>query len=101
LLTGDKDALVLWNACVETLKENLSKYDAGFWSLYDLSQQAMKMIASHFYHSLHIVQLKVTYILTNEEIFETYCKKFENYQKNKIYKFIAFIYKAIFKLLYF
>src|SRR3990172_8019039 len=49
LLSGDEKAKNLFNACVKTLKENLSKYDAGFWSLYDLSQQAMKMIASHFY----------------------------------------------------
>jgi len=45
--------------------------------------------------------LKATHIIFNEPIFELYRKKFENYQKNKIYKFIAFIYKAIFKLLYF
>lgn len=101
LLTNDEKAKNLFNACVKTLKENLARYDIGFWSLYDLSEQTLKMIASHFYHSLHIVQLKATHIISDEPVFESYCKKFENYQKNKIYKFISFAYKAVFKLLYF
>ncbi|MEK7555450.1 MAG: D-glucuronyl C5-epimerase family protein [Patescibacteria group bacterium] len=101
LLTEDKKALKLWNDCVETLKKNLSKYDIGFWSLYDLSKQFLKMIASHFYHSLHIVQLKITFVLTNEPVFESYYKKFENYKKNGFYRFISLIYKAVFKIFYF
>ncbi len=101
LLTGDEKAKNLFNTCVKTLKENLGRYDIGFWSLYDLSEQTLKMIASHFYHNLHIVQLKATYILAKEPIFEEYYKKFENYQKNRFYKFIALIYKMVFKLFYF
>lgn len=101
LLTGDEKAKNLFNACVKTLKENLPKYDAGFWSLYDLSQQTLKMIASHFYHSLHIVQLKVMHILSDEQIFKDYFEKFESYQNKRICRFISFVYKAIFKIIYF
>ncbi len=101
LLTNDEKAKNLFNVCVKTLKENLGKYDIGFWSLYDLSEQTLKMIASHFYHNLHIVQLKVTHILTKEPVFEIYHKKWESYGNNFLFKNFALIYKVIFKLFYF
>lgn len=97
----EKQALGLWNACVLTLKNNLHKYDAGYWSLYDLSKQFLKMLASPFYHSLHIVQLKVMHILTDEEIFKQYSEKFDAYTKSWLKRKRAFAYKAIFKLIYF
>lgn len=101
LLTGDRAALALFNDCVKTLKKNLPRYDVGFWSLYDLSKQALKMIASPFYHKLHIVQLRATYLLTKEETFIDYCKKFTFYQKRWPNRALALIYKAVFKLFYF
>lgn len=101
LITKDERALKLFNSCVKTLKENLSRYDIGFWSLYDLSRQLLKTIASFFYHNLHIVQLKIMFKLTKEPIFEFYAKKWQKYKGNKLYRNIALIYKAIFKIIYF
>lgn len=101
LLTKEEKALRLWRDCLETLKKNLPKYDIDFWSLYDLSKQFLKMVASHFYHSLHIVQLKIMFILTQEPIFEFYFKKFESYQNNRLKRNLALIYKAVFKIFYF
>ena len=101
LLTGDLEARRLWNECITTLKKNMPRYDAGFWSMYDLSRQAMKMIASPFYHDLHIVQLHATALLSGEAAFEEYAKKFEAYRANPLERRFAFAYKALFKLLYF
>lgn len=101
LLTRENSAMELWKSCIKTLKENLSCYDAGFWSLYDLSEQKMKMLASPFYHRLHIVQLKITYILSGEDIFKNYADKFENYEKSWWRRNLALIYKMIFKIFYF
>lgn len=101
LLTKDNNALTLFNRCFITLEENLPRYDAGFWSLYDLSEQAMKMVASPFYHKLHIVQLKIMSILTREPVFDLYVKKFEAYEKSWLRRKFALLYKIIFKILYF
>lgn len=101
LLTKNDKALNLFNECVKTLKENLAKYDIGFWSLYDLSRQFLKMIASPFYHSLHIVELRVMFKLTNEPIFDFYAEKWEKYKNNSLYRLLALVYKAIFKIIYF
>ena len=59
LSTGDSSVLKVWGDSVETLKSNLNSYDAGYWSLYEQSGTRLRMMASHFYHRLHIVQLKV------------------------------------------
>lgn len=101
LLTGDPRGKELWGACIATLKKNLPRYDAGFWSLYDLSKQAMKMVASPFYHDLHIAQLHATAIISCERIFEDYARKFEQYRASFLKRNFAFLYKAVFKILYF
>ena len=101
LVTGEKASKSLFEACVETLKKNLHRYNANYWSLYDLSKQKMKMLASPFYHKLHIAQLEATYKLTGEDIFRKYQELFQKYQKNWFKRKKALIYKAIFKVIYF
>jgi len=101
LYTGDKEADRLFKQSVRTLKENLSEFDAAFWSLYEQSGTRMKMLASPFYHSLHIVQLKVMHRLTGNPIFKHFADKWESYRNNPIKRNIALAYKAIFKLLYY
>jgi heparosan-N-sulfate-glucuronate 5-epimerase len=101
LYTKEHEANILFNEAVKTLKDNLSQFDAGFWSLYEQSGTRMKMLASTFYHSLHIVQLRVMHKLTGESIFKDFADNWDNYRKNAIKKTAAKIYKAIFKILYY
>lgn len=101
LLTKNSQSKELFDRCVETLKNNLKKYDTGFWSLYERSGTRMKMMASYFYHSLHIVQLEVMYRMTGEQIFKEYAEKWKKYKNNWFYRNFALIYKIIFKVLYY
>ncbi|OGG38296.1 hypothetical protein A3I34_01370 [Candidatus Jorgensenbacteria bacterium RIFCSPLOWO2_02_FULL_45_12] len=101
ILTNEPRAGALFGECIETLKKHLHLYDAGFWSLYDLSKQSMLMVASPFYHRLHIVQMNIMEHLTGENIFGEYGVRFEKYGKNLWKRILAFSYKAVFKLLYF
>jgi D-glucuronyl C5-epimerase C-terminus len=48
---------------------NLDRYDLGLWSLYEQSGTRLPMVASPFYHQLHIVQLGVQHRLTGEDKF--------------------------------
>ena len=62
----------MWEVCEDslaTLKANLNVYDTGFWSLYEQSGTRLPMVASPFYHRLHIVQLRVMAKLTGDEFF--------------------------------
>ena len=101
LLTKDRKAEDIYQAAVKTLIDNLYRYDNGYWSLYDLSLLRLRMIASPFYHRLHIVQLKVMYNLTGEEVFRKFADRWESYQERIVNRWRAFIVKMIFKVIYF
>ncbi len=101
LHTRERESDLLFNEAVRTLKNNLSQFDAGFWSLYEQSGTSMKMLASPFYHDLHIVQLKVMYKLTNESIFKDFAQKWYNYKRSAFKRTAAIMYKSLFKLLYY
>jgi hypothetical protein len=101
LHTGDEEAGKLWRAAVDTTLVNLDRFDIGYWSLYELSGKRMNMLASSFYHALHIVQLKVMHDLTGEAAFLERANRWQKYADSGIKRRRAFAYKAVFKLLYY
>ncbi|MBV8773550.1 MAG: hypothetical protein JO166_14650, partial [Deltaproteobacteria bacterium] len=80
LVTGDRRAETLFQATLATLRNNLEDYDLGFWSLYEQSNTSLPMVASPFYHHLHIVQLRVMHWLTGEELFLRVADRWEGYR---------------------
>ena len=86
---------------VQTLLRNLARYDTGYWSLYEQSGTRLKMLASPFYHRLHIVQLRVMAILTGDRRFTDYADRWEAYANRRINRTRALIEKGIFKLIYY
>ena len=98
LATSDKTAGVLFEKSIETLKAHLGDYDTGFWSLYEQSGTRLKMLASSFYHRLHIVQLEVLYRLTGEPIFREYEMRWEAYRRSQWKRIRAATGKVLFKL---
>lgn len=101
LATKETTAIEMFNEGVLTLERNLSKYDNGFWSRYDLAKTNLPNIASLYYHNLHIAQLKVLYILTGKKFFKEYADRWEGYKINRFNRVVAFLWKAAFKLLYY
>jgi heparosan-N-sulfate-glucuronate 5-epimerase len=101
LATGNNSAQQLFADAVKTLRDNLDKYDLGFWSLYEQSGTLLPMVASPFYHRLHIVQLQVMHMLTGESIFTSYADRWKNYMHSRAKRARALCYKSIFKLCYY
>lgn len=101
LATGDPEARRLFEEGLATLRENLHRYDAGFWSLYELSGTRLRMIASPFYHRLHIVQLRVTHRLCGEPLFAETADRWERHLRSPLKRARALLHKAAFKLLYY
>ncbi len=101
LATSDNSAHELFSRGVRTLLHNLSRYDLGFWSLYEQSGTRLPMVASPFYHRLHIVQLRVMRRLTNELLFAEVADGWEAYTQNKFNRTRALLWKSAFKLLYY
>lgn len=101
LATRDNSAQELFSRGVRTLLHNLERYDLGFWSLYELSGTRLPMVASHFYHRLHIVQLRVMQRLTGEAAFAQVADRWESYTRSRANRTRALCCKAVFKLCYY
>lgn len=73
----------------------LPKFRSGFWSMYSVDG----LIASPFYHNLHIAQMQAMYDLTRKEIFKQYATLWAKRQKNPFCKSAAFVKKAFQKIM--
>ena len=101
LATEDRAARDLFAQAVLTLRTNLGSYDLGFWSLYEQSSTLLPMVASPFYHRLHVVQLRVLHRLTGDELFARFADKWEAYARSRAKRTRALCYKGAFKLCYY
>lgn len=100
LVTNDERAKSLWDNCLNTLSTQLETFDLGRWSLYDQSgSKRLPMLASNFYHSLHVTQLEVMTQITGDNSFAELATKWDQYTHSRINRSRAFVQKALFKLL--
>jgi heparosan-N-sulfate-glucuronate 5-epimerase len=101
LATKSSEARELFASAVKTLQANLQRYDLGFWSLYEQSGTRLPMVASPFYHRLHITQLRVMHRLTGESVFAEYAERWQTYARSRSNCTRALCYKGAFKLCYY
>jgi hypothetical protein len=101
LATGDAGAKSVFDASMRTLREELGAYDTGWWSLYEQSGTRLRMVASPFYHKLHIVQLRIQAALTGDALYAETAERWEGYAKSGFKRRRAWLQKAVFKLLYY
>lgn len=93
-VTHDKKVYDVYRQSLDTLENNLFRYDLGYWSKYDIND----MIASPFYHKLHISLLAVLYELTGRKLYLEYSNKWNLYQKKISNRVRAFLRKAFQKI---
>jgi hypothetical protein len=91
----------LFERCVATLERNLDRYDTGLWSLYELSGNALPMVASRFYHRLHVVQLEILARMTGRAAFGARARKWAAYAERPLNRGVSLAQKCAFKLLYY
>lgn len=101
LATGSSAAEALFSRAIATIQRNLHSYDLGFWSLYEHAGTRLPMIASPFYHRLHIAQLRVLHRITAEDLFLQYAERWEGYRRSRSNRTRAVCYKSAFKLCYY
>jgi len=99
--SGDPDAARLLDACARTLSRNLERFDCGFWSLYEQAGTRLPMLASPFYHGLHVSQLAITARLLDMPELERWASRWRGYARSAPCRQRAFVQKALFKLLYY
>lgn len=96
--SGSPEASQLWTRCVGTLQRRLCEFDTGWWSLYETRDGSREMLASRYYHTLHITQLQVMHRLTGIDVFADAAARFQSYLDRPSNRAQAFARKAIFKL---
>ena len=101
LVRGDRAARTVFERGVETLLRNLARYGTGYWSLYEQSGTRLKMLASPFYHRLHIVQLRVMAHLAGEGRFAEFADRWEGYANRRANRARALVEKSLFKLVHY
>src|SRR3989339_788431 len=86
-VTRKEEINQLWISCIYTLEVNLKKYDVWYWSVYD---QLKKQLVSYYYQkNVHVPLMKIMFLLTNKEIFNTYSVKWEHNWNNPIHQIIV------------
>jgi hypothetical protein len=80
-VTGDPRVTEADDSILGTLERALPRYDAGFWSMYS---EWPRWLAEPFYHSLHVGQLRMLYLISGRPTFLTYSDRFAVYATSYI-----------------
>jgi heparosan-N-sulfate-glucuronate 5-epimerase len=96
--SGAPAARSVWERSVATLRSRLDEFDTGWWSLYEARDNGLEMLASRYYHALHITQLRVTHRLTGIAEFSARADRFQEYLNSAPKRARALAEKALFKL---
>jgi hypothetical protein len=94
----DPVANAILDASLRTLIANLPRYDTGNWSLYELGDDDAPMLASPYYHQLHIVQLRALHLMTGRREFAECADRWEAYAASRVKRNWALARKVWFKL---
>ncbi len=87
-----------WRKSISSLQQLLPVYDMGFWSATDIYAVGKPMPASHFYHSLHVMQLTAIGALSGNAHIREYAERWMQYWQSPICRYRAFANKAWRKL---
>lgn len=86
--TGSEQALTLFEAGADAVRNRLSDYDAGFWSRYSLHPNSNWRnhwnIASPIYQSIHIDQLRFLESITGDQFFGQWARRWERQMKTPV-----------------
>ncbi|MBV9466275.1 MAG: hypothetical protein JO206_02860 [Solirubrobacterales bacterium] len=96
---GDRDASDAFELGVDTLAANLHRFDTGWWTLYGLYPHPIPMVASSFYHVLHITQLEAMHKLAPRQELESVRERWIGYLDSAPLRWRAFAAKVLFRLI--
>lgn len=83
---------------VDALAASIHRWDAGYWSRYDLFPHPLSNLASSFYHQLHISQLHAMQLLAPRPELVAAARRFEAYAASDMSRRRAFAGKVLFRL---
>jgi heparosan-N-sulfate-glucuronate 5-epimerase len=93
----DVETMKLMQRVYDSIARLLPRFDLGYWSRADLYSVDVPMPASHFYHGLHVAQLRVLADLTGLPTFGDYASRWEEAAASPWNRSRAFAAKLAFK----
>jgi len=91
-VSGDAGVRADIDACLRTLAANLHRFDAGYWSLYDL--QRRELVRYYYQKNVHVPQMAVLHRLTGDPLFECYRRRWEAQITPLNYLFVQVMYRV-------
>ncbi len=91
-VTDDAEVKRDIDACLETLAANLHRFDAGYWSLYDL--QRRELVRYYYQKNVHVPQMAVLHQLTGRAIFDKYRRRWEGQITPLNFLFVQVMYRV-------
>ena len=91
-VTGDSAVKADIDRCVASLTRNLHRFDAGYWSLYDLRRK--ELVRYYYQKNVHVPQMAVLYRLTGEPVFEEYRVRWERQVTTLNHLFVQVMYRV-------
>lgn len=92
-VTQREDVKMNIDCCLKTLKDNLDKFDAGYWSYYDLLKK--ELVRYYYQKNVHVPQLRVLAVLTGDPIFQNYATKWEKQLTPWNYMLVKIMYRVL------
>ncbi len=100
-LGGHKVGTELFERSVDTVVKNLDRWDAGFWSCYEIRPGRIPMVASPYYHTLHITQMDIMHQITGRAEFINRAGRWRSYRASRLKRNLALAYRALYKVFYY
>jgi heparosan-N-sulfate-glucuronate 5-epimerase len=95
---GDAEAMRTFEEGLDGMAANIRRWDAGYWSRYDLYPHRIQNVASSAYHTLHIDQLSAMQLIApRPEMAET-LERFRRYARSGVARSRALMAKVAFRL---
>jgi heparosan-N-sulfate-glucuronate 5-epimerase len=91
-VTGNSEVKEDIDRCVITLKNCISNFDVGYWSIYD--QYTFELVRYYYQKNVHVPQLCAMYDLTQEDIFLHYAEKWKKTVNWKNYFLVQIMYRV-------
>jgi heparosan-N-sulfate-glucuronate 5-epimerase len=92
-VTQRKDVKMNIDRCLKSVRDNLEKFDAGYWSYYDLLKK--ELVRYYYQKNVHVPQLRVLAVLTGDPIFENYATKWEKQLTPWNYMLVRIMYRVL------
>lgn len=91
-VTSDEAVMADLDRCLATLEANLHRFDAGYWSLYDLHHS--ELVRWYYQKNVHVPQMAVLHRLSGREVFQHFHRRWESQLSGLNFLFVRLMYRV-------